>query len=170
MAIVAQNDQGTLINANSYIETSFADSYFSDRNNTTWSSAATADKETAIIKAWQYLDTAFRFAGYQATNTQNTEFPRYEIYNQRGNELTGIQVKLKNAQCEYALIALSQDLTINQTPINTPTVKRKSQKVDVLSTEIEYDTSVGQQVKFNYPQADFWLKDFLQGTTFNGYY
>ena len=80
MAIVAQNNQGTLTNANSYIETSFADSYFSDRNNTTWSSASVADKEAAIIKAWQYIDTAFRFAGYEASDTQNTEFPRYEIH------------------------------------------------------------------------------------------
>jgi|5B_taG_2_1085324.scaffolds.fasta_scaffold00261_14 hypothetical protein len=170
MALILQNDQGTVVNANSYTDTSYADIYFSDRNNDTWANATTTQTTSALIKAWQYIDTMFKFAGYQATDTQNTEFPRYGIFNSRGQELTGIQTKVKNAQCEYALVALTQDLTINQTPINTPVIKKKSQKADVLATEVEYDTTIGQQIVFSYPNADFWLKEFLNGNRFNGYY
>jgi hypothetical protein len=170
MALIVQNDSGTITNANSYIDVAYADSYFTARNNVTWSAASTANKEAALVKAWQYIDTAFTFVGQIATDTQNTEFPRLYIYNSAGKELTGIDVKVKNAQCEYAVIALSQDLTINQTPSAQAPIKKEMNKADVVETEVEYDTSKGQPIVYSYPLGDFWLKDFLGGNTFNGYY
>jgi hypothetical protein len=170
MALILQNDTGTVTDANSYTDTTFADNYFLLRNNATWAAATVSDKEAAMVRAWQYMDTAFNYDGYKVTDIQNTEFPRYSIFNDRGTEILGINFKIKNAQCEFALIALSADLTINQVPINTPVVKSKMSKADVLQESVTYDTEQGQQTRFYYPQADFWLKDFIKGTTFRGYY
>ena len=168
--IIVQNDSGTVGNANSYASIAYADSYHSDRGNTSWAAATEDNKTVALIKSWQYIDTAFVFLGYEKSDVQNTEFPRYGILNSRGKELKNIEPQIKNAQSEYALIALTKDFTEDQTVTSTPIVKKTSEKVDVISQEIEYDTSRGIPIIHNFPKADFWLRDFLKGCVFEGYY
>jgi len=170
MAIIVQNNAGTITNANSYADTTFVDDYFSLRGESTWTALSTQNKEIALIKAWQYIDTAFNFQGYQKTDAQNTTFPRLGVYSQRGTELSDVETNIKNAQAEYALISLTTDFTINQVPSVTSLLKKESRKADVLSESLEYDTDRGQVIKFSFPKADFWLKEFLRGNTFKGYY
>ena len=189
MDIILQNDSGTIIDANSYTDVSFIDNYHALRGNIDWSNATEANKEIATIKAWQYIDTSFSFIGYEKTDLQNTEFPRLGLYTSRQVEITDLPIKLKQAQAEYALIALSSNFTQNETPTSGYTIKSESNKVDVLSESIEYDTSKGIKTQFSYPTADNLLADYVIGgingkggtaggggstgssrNTFNGYY
>ena len=50
MAFIVEDGTG-VEDANSYTSVAFADAYFADRNNTTWSGASVADKEFALVKA-----------------------------------------------------------------------------------------------------------------------
>ncbi len=111
MAFVAEDGTG-LSNANAYVAVADADSYFTDRANTTWSAASNSAKEAALIKATDYVDARFgqRFRGVKLESDQSLYFPRDELYDNEGNEVEGIPTPFKNAVCEYAIRALSADL------------------------------------------------------------
>jgi hypothetical protein len=157
--LVVQDDDGTKTTANSYISVTDADTYFSDRNNSTWSAATTENKTFALIKAWQYLDYNFNFKGCRLTTTQNTEWPRSYAYTSCGCAIEGIPVNLTYAQCEYAVRALSEELLQDITYDDNKLIKRSKDKVGPIETEREYD---GYIITRSYPAADVLLKDLLK--------
>ncbi|QEO58321.1 DnaT-like ssDNA-binding protein [Francisella marina] len=117
--IIEQLDDGSISNANSYITVAEADTYFADRNNTTWSALTTDEKGYAIIKAFDYLENNYTFKGSRLSDTdQNTAFPREYLYID-GVEATGIPEQLKKAQYEFAVLASAQDLDNNYDYANT---------------------------------------------------
>ena len=65
------------VGTNSYLSVADADSYWSARNDSTWSGASTAAKEKALIEATQYIDGAYSFIGSIATSNQSLAWPRY---------------------------------------------------------------------------------------------
>lgn len=157
--LVVQDDDGSETSANSYISLADADSYFSDRDNSTWSSAVDADKIIALIKAWQYIDYNFCFKGCRLTTTQNTEWPRSYAYNMCGRAIEGIPTSLTYAQSEYALRALSDELLKDITYDSNKLVTRSKDKVGPVETEREYG---GYIITRSYPSADVLMKDLLK--------
>lgn len=126
-----------VVGTNTYLSVADADTYWSARNDSTWSSADNADKEKALIEATQYIDGAYSFIGTQII-TNVLVWPRYDAWIQKGNfagvyydHLT-IPPQVKNACAELALEALSARLIA--------VVERggmiKREKVDVI--EVEY--------------------------------
>lgn len=85
MAFVVEDGNG-LPNATAYIDTTYADAYFADRNVATWAAGILAAKQAAIIVATDYLDTVWgpKFTGTKAfvsyppvpATDQALEFPR----------------------------------------------------------------------------------------------
>ncbi len=162
--INVQNATGTTASANSYISLADANTYFSDRNNSTWSAATDANKEFALINAWQYMDNAFSFLGLKLTSTQTTKWPRDSAYDPSGYEYSGIPVNLTYAQSEYALRALSADLLQDVTyETDGRSVSSEKSKVGPVETNKTYSGVVTSR---RYPAADLLMRDLiLDGAT-----
>lgn len=158
MALVVQNDQGTAAGANAYVAVAFFKSYHDDRGNS-YAGKSDAEIEKAIVKATDYLDTRFRFRGNRmfSTDSQTTEWPRYNAKDDSGYCVDGIPPAVKKACCEYALRALSKN--INPDPVGDETgqaVKRISKTAGPVSKDIEY-ANPGTLSLPKYPVADRML-------------
>lgn len=99
--MVIENGDG-LENADSYISTTDADTYFSARGNTKWTALSDANKEIFLIKATDYVDNVFKWKGKKKTQEQALNFPRVKLFDENGYEITGIPNVLKYAVCECA--------------------------------------------------------------------
>jgi len=109
MAFVVEDGTG-LSDATSYVSLAWADAYFIDRGNTTWSGATDSEKEISLIKATDYVDATYSFVGIKGSSAQALEWPRDEAYDKYLEHLTDIPTLLLKAATELAVRALSADL------------------------------------------------------------
>jgi len=145
MVIVAEDGTG-LTNANSYVDLTWVDSYFTGRGNTEWADATDNDKLVALIKATDYLDVVYNFVGTKASSTQALEWPRAGAEDKYGEPLVGIPTILKKAAAELALRALSTTL-LDDTDFSG---RVKRERVEG-AVEVEYaGDGVLQQKTFTY--------------------
>lgn len=127
-----------VVGTDTYLSVADADTYWSNRNNSTWSAADTADKEKALREATQFIDGAYEFIGAITSSTQVLAWPRVDAEILRGNmkgvyyNNTTIPPQIENACAELALEALSVRLR----PVEEKGGAVKREKVDVI--EIEY--------------------------------
>lgn len=107
VAFVVETGSGAS-DATSYVSLTDANSYFSDRSNTTWSAATDAAKQSSLIKATQFLDAAQVWKGTRANETQSLKWPRIGVYDEDEYYIgeTTIPQKLKDCTCEFALLDL----------------------------------------------------------------
>lgn len=158
-------ETGSIVSgANSYVSAADATDYHTARGNSAWT-GTDAVKEAALLKAAAYLDGHYRnrWKGCKVRPvpsdglaTQLMEWPRDYV------EVSGylfpfddIPQRLKDAQCELALIALSADLA----PNISAGIKRE--KVDVLETEYFAGSPAGTTV---YTAVNNLLSDLLKST------
>lgn len=100
MALIVEDGTGKP-DADSYVTLAEADAYCAKLGHVKWTGTDT-DKEAALVRACQYVDTWYRFKGERLMSVQALEWPR--------TAATGIPPRLKDAQCEAALRALTGDL------------------------------------------------------------
>ncbi len=141
-------DETTIETANSYSSVAFADSYFSDRNNTTWASFATDEKKSFLILGSDYIDNIYgdSFAGTLVSETQSLKFPRYNY--------AGVEInydRCKKATAELALRASTGSLLKD---IDKETIR---EKIDII--EVEYKSN--SNPKTQYPQVNSLLSPLL---------
>lgn len=107
MAFTPEDGSG-VAGANAYIEVTYADDHHGDRGNTAWAAGAAGDKQSAIIRATDYVDKRFgrRFRGFRQSRTQGLEWPRLSAFDNDDFLWQEIPDPLKKAVAEYALIAL----------------------------------------------------------------
>ena len=96
--------------ANSYVDVTFADDYFSARGVTAWSTLTTTVKEQLLIKATDFIDNIFQWNGKKQFDTQALRFPRVNIKDYEGLDITGVPVCLKQAVCDAAMLSNSGEL------------------------------------------------------------
>lgn len=159
--IITEDGTG-LVAANSYVTVQEADDYFLDRANATWSAASYTAKETALIKATDYIElrfaSKFKSLRLYPDNPQALSFPRVDY-------LT-TPVGIKRATYEYAVRALSGELTKDKVAtdhVNTKTVR----KVGPIETvdEISYPTNFQKGSTYNtYVAADDLIKPYLKSS------
>lgn len=142
--------------ADSYVSVTDCDTYHAARGNAAWT-GTDAVKEYAIRKAVAYLDGHYRnrLKGSMVDPVnQNLAWPRYDVVID-GVTLarSPIPQRIKDAQCELALIALSADLAPNV----SAGIKRE--KVDVLETEYFAGAPAGTTV---YTAVNNLLSDLLK--------
>jgi hypothetical protein len=156
MAITVED--GTIVTgAESYVSAATATTYHTNRGNTAWT-GADAVKEAALRRAATYLDGRYRLRWKGARVyplTQAMEWPRAGVETEDGQalDITTIPQRLKDAQCELALRALSGPLADD---LNA-SVRRE--KVDVLETEYAPGAKPGQ---IEYQIVDQLLSDLLK--------
>lgn len=150
-AFVVEDGTG-LVNANSFASVAGADQYFLDRNIVTWTGADDL-KQSALVRATDYINNRFRFKGVTLTLTQALEFPRDDV---------GMPTKLLYATYEYALRALTA--TLAPDPVVDETggkVISKTETVGPLSEAVTYESGVAIALFKPYPAADVLLRGLL---------
>lgn len=124
--------------ADAYIDLTYADAYWGDRNDAAWSAADQADKEAAIREATLYIDSTFRerFKGRIQSSSQLREWPRTVVSDRSGRNITGIPAAVKQATAELALSALSSRLD----PVEERggRIQALTEKVGPITTTTEY--------------------------------
>lgn len=94
-----------LSDATSYVDIVYADSYFSARGIKEWEVLADEEKETALVRATDFIDATFEWYGKRLTEEQGLMFPRSNLFTYDGYEVKGIPNCLKMAVCEASLIS-----------------------------------------------------------------
>lgn len=152
-------DGTSVTDANSYGTIAGADTYFTDRGVTTWT-GIDAEKQAALIKATDYIDTRFGSSvkGDAMEVDQSLVFP---------TDYWGavIPANLSKGTYEYALrsmsAALAPDPTIDASIIRTKRV------VGPITTENEYSEGGAGSVNNNlqpYPAADMLIAPLLRAS------
>jgi hypothetical protein len=106
-------------NSESYASVADADAYLAARGQTNWASVATGDKEAALRRATDYMQSTYSgsWRGYRVYTTQALDWPRHLVPIK--DYQTGcvayydpavIPVAVKNACIELALRAAAGDL------------------------------------------------------------
>lgn len=167
-------EDGTIVaSANSYLSVEAADTYHTDRGNTTWTDATTAAKQAALIKATDYLVQTYRtrWKGIRVDTDQTLDWPRAGVLIEDyfepqsgprpalfpgltfvlGDDVVPEEVKKSTA--ELALIALTTDLN--------PSLERGGdiRRLKAGSVEVEYGP--GAQPFTVYRNVDGYLRPLL---------
>ena len=171
MAII-QETGAIIAGAQSYASIADCDQYHADRTNVAWAAADVPSKEAALRKSAAYIDGHYRtrWLGSRVSPiSQPLQWPRYGVRLETASPLIGgvyysgvpinnyllsttIPQRLKDAQCEAALIALASALA----PILDPSVE--SEKLDVIETKFKANGKKGQ---IEYQHIDQLLSDYL---------
>ena len=101
--MIVENGDG-LAGADSYVTIDFADDYFSARGVSGWESFDTVKKEQSLIRATDYIDNIFQWYGKKLVPEQSLRFPRENLRDYEGNEVSGIPTCLKQAVCDAAMM------------------------------------------------------------------
>lgn len=136
-------------------------------------SAYTDDQITAaMIAACDYIDARFSYIGWRCTKEQTTEFPRNDLWNSRGDLITGIPVHVKRAQYEYAIRWLRGGFTLIPDPTQDETgqtLKAHEVEAGPVRERKEYSAFSSYQLP-SYPVPDGILRSqgFISNPTVNG--
>lgn len=162
MTLIVQLDDGSITNANSYCDKTFANAYFLEVGNSTWAGLSDSTKDILLIKSFRYIEQAFHanWKGYKLTATQNTDWPRFNVFD-FDYQLTGIPTCLKQAQCEYSIYANSNSFYNDQTYNSTGQVLSETETVGPISTSTTYAMGGAPIVKF-IPDAYFIIARLIQ--------
>ena len=160
MAFVVEDGTG-LANANSYVDTTYADSYFSDRGNTAWAALGTPAKQAALVQATDFVEKNFYFVGWKRSQAQALEWPRYDAFDKDGRIVTIVPDKLKKGVCEYALRAASATLQPDPTTDLVGLVASKFEQVGPIKEKTDYVKGASPNAVPSYPAADALFKEFV---------
>lgn len=156
MATITVETGAGLVNSNSYVSLSDQKAFVGSIAQPT---ATDAELTRAIILAARFLDGNYRqkWRGYKANSDNAMEWPRVSVFYGGGfysQEIpfTVIPQRLKDAQCELTLRALTGELSAD---VSTG-IKRE--KVDVLETEY----FSGSTPKQSYPVVENLINDYLK--------
>lgn len=160
MALVVE-DGSAVSGANSYLTEAEADAFHLDRNNTSWSAAAQAEKEAGLIAAAVYLDATYLWVGQRKGQSQGKDWPRTDARDGDGFEIASSVVPqaVKDAAALLALEQLTAALLPSQE--RGGAIKRKLEKVDVVAEDTTYLESAPSHR--TYPIIDRMLSGLITG-------
>ena len=155
MAFIVQTPDSPISTATAYIDVAAFKAYHDDRGND-YSSSQDTDIEEAIVRATDYIDARWTFAGYRDDADQSTECPRSGVKDSKtGFWLNGYPPELEEACAEYAFSACSGSLYPSPNVDATgKAVKKTRKKAAVLEQETEYFNASQAQTWTAFPVAD----------------
>lgn len=127
MSLIVQNDDGTVENANAYIDVAFFKSYHDLRGNDYPDDDS--EIESAIIRGTDYVDIRYKYSGYKTNSRQSTQFPRMG---------RPIGKYVKEATAEYAIRALDFDIAPDPDIDVGGKIKMKDYGLGPLKDKVEY--------------------------------
>jgi len=134
MALVVVVEDGSgLTNSNSYASVAEGNAYHEAHTYaTTWTGAATATKEAALVFATRLLDQHVAWYGARCTEDQALRWPRLGVLDLDGYEIDSnvIPPELKNATCELARLLIASDRTADSSGMGLRSVQAGSVAVE----------------------------------------
>lgn len=115
MALVVEDGTGKS-NADSFISVTDADTYFTNHGSpTAWTGLSTAQKESELRYAAVTLDGNWDWWGSITVTTQSLGWPRSGAEDGEGRSIDTdvVPTRVKDAQCELALLGTSNALNSN---------------------------------------------------------
>lgn len=135
--------------ANSYVPVAYADQYFLDRNNASWTGDSATVKQPALVQATDYLTTRFLLNPCKVPDLGGpAQVPPLVVPD-----------KLMRAVCEYAVRALTGSLLLD--PITDPTgraVTGTTETVGPITETVSYQPGASINLFKPYPAADLLLR------------
>jgi len=110
MTLIVEDGSGRP-DAVSYVSEAEADDYHTTRGTAAWTSATPEARAAALVRATDYADAAYAYAGKRATSAQALEWPR-----SGGGVPPGVPRPLRHAVCELAVRALASSLAPDGAP------------------------------------------------------
>ncbi len=149
MALIVEDGTG-LSNAESYVSVSECDDY-AYNHGLSWT-AVDSDKEVALRKATQYLDSVYRWKSCQSSQyTQALKWPRVDY------QWDWPQVaRLKAACCELAIKSMTTDLFADVNPQHVTSVQ-----VGPIHKTMSAPANGGQK---RFAAIDALLADLIRGS------
>lgn len=151
--------------ANSFVTLAEAETYMEGRGNkSTWTAAADADKNIALVEATRDID-ALNFVGSRADSSQALAWPRQyapdpDSPTDAWYDTDEVPTRVKNATCELAFQYIKAGTTDVAAIDSKTNIRRK--KVDVLETEY-FASSETPKGLARYPRVHSWLRPLLTG-------
>lgn len=156
MAFIVQDPDAPASDANAYIAVADFKAYHDDRG--TAYTASDTEIEQAIVRATDYMDSRWTFAGAREDVDQSTECPRSGVYDPRtGFTVDPYPAELTEACAEYSMLAVAGTLYASPNiDASGRQIKTSRRKVDVIETETEYfqGGASGAKAWKAYPIAD----------------
>lgn len=147
MTLIVEDGTG-LTNANSYISVAGADAYVAERiigsTKTTWDAASTSSKESALIRATDYLDENYRsrWKGYRGSQDQALDWPRYSVVDGDGYLVASDAVpgQLSSALVEIAVTVVADTESMTPEATTAGSVRRERIRAGSVESETEYSS------------------------------
>jgi hypothetical protein len=159
MALIVE-DGSQVAGAESYISTTAASTYHSNRGNSAWALLTTGQMEEALRRATDYMVQAYRGAwkGFRVSSSQALDWPRANVAITDGPygtavALTVVPQEVKNACAEFALRAASGVLAAD--------LEQQTLSESVGALSVTYDKSSPQYAR--YRAIDMMLQPYLSG-------
>tara|TARA_R100000789_G_scaffold41611_1_gene43139 strand:+ start:14817 stop:15329 length:513 start_codon:yes stop_codon:yes gene_type:complete len=161
---LVKEDGSIVSGAESYVTVAEADAYWADRGDPAqWTDLTTAQKESALRQATQYLETNYNWKSCLQDVVQPLAFPRLPFYDKEGRLLAGegvIPQKVKDAQIELALRHAIQNLLLDTNPQDDNILRER-----VGDHEVQYKSGSTKTYSFSYVQS--LLRSYVLSSTFN---
>jgi len=168
MASFIVEDGSGLYNANALITVEEADEVNSNYGaSTAWSGAEQAVKENAIREATRFLCLHYSWKGYRTYLAQALQWPRYECYDDEGNDvdIDIIPNKIKEA-CAYLAQKVVEGRNLLEDLENAQKVKRTKDVIGPLTEEIEY-AGTGESPGVDWQVADKLVDPYIEPKYFS---
>ena len=135
-----------VVDDNSYVDSTEADAYFTDRyGSESWFALTAASKDSCLISACAVLDMYCVWSGEKTDPAQLLEFPR--------NGDTEVSKDIKDAQCEIALAVIA-----NGGPVALPSNALVRLKAD--TAELQWHDSASTSQPLYNPLVTGYLKPY----------
>jgi hypothetical protein len=169
MALIVED--GTVVaDADSYVTTAYADTYWSNRNEPKWAALTAPQKEAALREACLYLDQAYKWSGSKIEAEQPRMWPRavwgsnlhynvLDVDQMLPGILTVPQV-VKMAQCELALEASNARLAA--------TLERGGMVTSESVGSLSITYALGAPGYKKYPFVDMLIREVIEGKVLGG--
>jgi len=100
---------GRIVMTKAYSTLTEADDWFRDRAISVWRDKEKAARQAALLRASDWIDNMFVFAGRPEDTTQLRAFPRADLYLPDGRAVTGVPEAVLEAVYTLALALLEDD-------------------------------------------------------------
>ena len=178
MALVLETGAG-VAGANSYADRTYADAYFTARGgNATWTALTNDQKDEALIKATDYVESRFQmeFVSEKNKHINPLSWPRLPVYDRLGRvryDSDDIPDDLKKAVCEYAVRASAAALVSDPSQgleVTSSTKKigplEKTEKFATRNNNTRQKSAMVKDSAFKeYPAADLLIEPLLRETS-----
>lgn len=133
MALVVEPGDGSLPSANTYASLQYVDDYHMLRRNLAWLEYSPAEREAAIIRAMDWVETQ-AYRGVKSAEAQPLEWPR--------DGVIGIPERVRQALAEVALLSIQGKLGDGPAAPVTSVVGGAVKSVSAGEISVTFDSGV----------------------------